>query len=245
MDSKGDSASSGTTVLQDLAWGAILTTGLVTVSVWLWSLPISFLLVAGGLYALVCWSVLRYWPINVDFGPANRATLLRASLVITLIASAPFADRFGQGDLWLYGFLALVSLILDGVDGAIARATKSQSQFGARFDMELDAAFLLGLCVALVAMDKTGLWVLTLGLMRYGFVAAGCQFSWLTRPLPDSFRRKTVCVWQIVTLMVAILPPVPPALGGLTLMTALALLAWSFWVDICWLYQRRNAHETA
>ncbi|MBW7470096.1 CDP-alcohol phosphatidyltransferase family protein [Marinobacter sp. M216] len=244
MDSKGDSASPGLTALQDLTWALVLTAGLSSALALLWSLPAFFWLIAGVLFIVLSGCVLRHWLPDSDIGPANRATLLRATLVIVLFASAPFADRLGQG-VWLYGILALVALILDGVDGAIARATNSQTEFGARFDMELDATFLLGLCVAVVALDKAGLWVLALGLMRYGFLIAGCFWRWLNHPLPESFRRKTICVWQIVSLMVAILPPISPVFASLALATALILLICSFYVDIYWLFQRRTAHATA
>ncbi|MBW0146474.1 CDP-alcohol phosphatidyltransferase family protein [Marinobacter arenosus] len=244
MDSKGDSASHGLTALQDLAWAFVLTAALSSMVALLWSLPALFWIIVAGLFSTLGGCVLRVWSPHGIIGPANRATLLRASLVIVLFASAPFMNGVGAG-VWLYGTLALLALILDGVDGAIARATNSQSEFGARFDMELDAAFILGLCLAVIALGKAGLWVLTLGSIRYGFVLAGLRWRWLNNPLPDSFRRKTICVWQIVTLMVAILPPVLPLFASLTLATALLLLIWSFYIDIVWLYQRRTAHEPA
>ena len=74
-------------------------------------------------------------------------------------------------------------------------------------------------------------------------MAASWFWPWLNGPLPESFRRKTVCVWQIVTLMVALLPPVPDGFANLTLATALVLLGWSFLVDIRGLYQRRYSYE--
>lgn len=180
--------------------------------------------------------VVRYWPAGEDFGWANRATLVRASLVILLVSLAPFTANLGNW-LWLYGSLCLLALILDGVDGAIARATHSTTAFGARFDMELDALFILGLCVAVLAQNKAGPWVLALGLMRYAFVAAGHWFRFMEQPLPDSFRRKTVCVWQVVTLMIAILPVTPDGFASTTLAIALALLCYSFFTDLRWLYQ--------
>lgn len=244
MDLKGHSATTNHCAASDLAWCFMLTTGLSLGAGRLWALPLSFLMIAAALFAVLCWSVLRHWPANRNFGAANRVTLVRSSLVILLCASAPYADRLNDG-IWFYAVLALTALILDGVDGAVARATGSQSAFGARFDMEVDAILILGLCVVVVALDKTGIWVLALGLMRYVFLGASRLWRWLNDPLPDSFRRKTVCVWQLVTLMVAIVPPASPTFASATLLTALTLLAWSFAVDIRWLYQRRFAHVPA
>jgi len=242
MDSNGHSASTRIPMPLDLAWGFGLVLSLSLAAAWLTDPPALFFAFAVLLYGAVAGCVIRYWPPTRDFGWANRATLLRGSLVIVLVALAPFADHI-EDSLWLYGWMALLALILDGVDGKVARATGSQSEFGARFDMELDALFILGLCVAVLALGKAGIWVLALGLIRYAFMAASHVVHWLNSPLPESFRRKTVCVWQIVTLLVAVLPPVTDLFASITLATALALLAWSFYLDIRWLYRRRDSND--
>lgn len=247
MDFQNKRTAPAIAVKLDLAWGLAVTMATALAAVWYWRLPIQTMASALVMFVFLSACVLRFWPSDQSFGPANRATLLRASLVITLLASAPFIGQLSAGNwdtqLWSYAVLALVALILDGVDGAIARAKQCESDFGARFDMELDAALILGLCIAVLALGKAGAWVLALGLMRYAFISAATVFHWLNAPLPDSFRRKTVCVWQIVTLMVAILPPVPSAFASVTLALALGLLAWSFARDIRWLFQRRFAHD--
>ncbi|TYC62757.1 CDP-alcohol phosphatidyltransferase family protein [Marinobacter sp. BW6] len=241
MDSNGHSASLRVPLALDLAWGFGLVALLCLATGWLTTPPALFYLLATALYLSVCGLVIRAWPETRDFGWANRATLLRGGLVIVLVALAPFAEHLTDS-LWLYGWMALLALILDGVDGKVARATGSESDFGARFDMELDALFILGLSIAVLALGKAGIWVLALGLIRYAFVAASHCLDWLNAPLPDSFRRKTVCVWQIVTLLVAVLPPVNTLFASTTLATALLLLVWSFFLDIRWLYQRRHPH---
>ena len=244
MDSNGQSASNRVSLRLDLAWGFGLLLILSLAAGQLTGLPPMFFALSLMLYGLVAGGVIRYWPANRDFGWANRATLLRACLVIVLVALAPFAGGI-EASLWLYSWMALLALVLDGVDGRVARATGSQSDFGARFDMELDALFILGLSIAVLAIDKAGAWVLALGLMRYAFVMAGRFSNWLDSPLPDSFRRKTICVWQIITLLVALLPPVHELFASATLATALALLLWSFVLDIRWLYQRRDSHDVS
>ncbi|MDL0429750.1 CDP-alcohol phosphatidyltransferase family protein [Marinobacter sp. TBZ242] len=220
----------------DLSWGAILTALLAGGAGVVLRLPPGFYGIAALLYLAIALPVIRHWPTNRDFGWANRATLARAALIVLLVSLAPFIATLGNW-LWLYGSLCLLALILDGVDGAIARATHTCSAFGARFDMELDALFILGLCIAVLALGKAGTWVLALGLMRYAFVAAGHWLDFMKRPLPESFRRKTVCVWQVVTLMIAILPVTSTTFATWTLATALALLCYSFLTDLRWLYQ--------
>lgn len=223
-------------VAADLTWGACLSTLLVVVAGIGWKMPPVLYGIAGLLYLAIALLIIHRWPSGRDFGWANRATLARAAMVVLLVSLAPFVAGLGKW-LWLYGALCLFALILDGVDGAIARATHSTTTFGARFDMELDALFILGLCVAVLALEKAGVWVLALGLMRYAFVAAGYWLHFMKKPLPDSFRRKTVCVWQVVTLMVAILPFTSAAFATWTLAIALALLCYSFYTDLRWLYK--------
>ena len=147
------------------------------------------------LYSAIVASVLTRWPPHQNFGWANRATLLRGCMIIVLVAIAcavAAGAELSVNSLWLYAVAALLALTLDGVDGQLARRTNSASEFGARFDMELDALFILGLCLMVFAIGKAGVWVMALGLMRYGFVAAAWALPWMNQPLPPSFRRKTV-----------------------------------------------------
>jgi hypothetical protein len=66
-------------------------------------------------------------------------------------------------------------------------------------------------------------------------------WKWLARPLPESTRRKTACVVQIVTLIVCLGPIIPPRVSAAIAGAGLALLVYSFAVDVAWL--RRRAAE--
>jgi hypothetical protein len=50
-----------------------------------------------------------------------------------------------------------------------------------------------------------------------------------------------VCVVQIVGLICALGPPFAPPVSDAIAAVALAVLAWSFWVDVRWLWARRAA----
>ena len=76
-----------------------------------------------------------------------------------------------------------MALALDAVDGHVARATHTQSAFGGRFDGEADAFLLLVLSVHVA--QEYGAWVLTIGVARYAFWAAGWVFDWFRRRLPS------------------------------------------------------------
>ena len=85
----------------------------------------------------------------------------------------------------------------------------------------------------------TGPWVLASGLLRYAFVAMALAWPWLGLPLPPSRRRQTACVVQIVALLVALAPVTPAPLSRLVAAMGLAVLAWSFAVDVAWLRRGR------
>ena len=62
-------------------------------------------------------------------------------------------------------------LVLDAVDGRVARRTGTTSSFGARFDGEADAFLILVLSVYVAA--RLGSWVLVIGAARYAFGRLG------------------------------------------------------------------------
>jgi phosphatidylglycerophosphate synthase len=129
-------------------------------------------------------------------------------------------------------------LVLDGVDGWVARRFGTATEFGARFDMETDALLILVLSALCFRYDKAGAWILAAGLMRYAFVGASKVWSWMGAALPASRRRQTVCVVQIVTLLVCIAPFVARPWSSAVGAAGLAVLAWSFAVDVRWLASR-------
>ncbi len=79
-------------------------------------------------------------------GPADVVTLVRATLACGVAALT--ADAFGRpARVTALLALAVVAIVLDGVDGWVARRTGTASTFGARFDMEVDAFLILVLSV--------------------------------------------------------------------------------------------------
>jgi phosphatidylglycerophosphate synthase len=175
------------------------------------------------------------------FGPADLVTLTRALLVggvTALVAEELVTGATARPALVV---LAAVALVLDAVDGKVARRTGTASAVGARFDMEVDAFLILVLCVH-VAGD-IGPWVLAIGAMRYAFVAAGWVLPWLRGPLPPSRVGKTVAALQGIVLVVAAAELLPSGVVALLVAAALALLSWSFGRDV--LRLRRSAIRVA
>ena len=198
--------------------------------------------VTGLAFAIATWAVLSralHRAGSRTFGPANRVTLGRATLVggVTALVADSFQD---SPPVSLFVGLTAVALILDGVDGKVARRTGTSTALGARFDMEVDAFLILVLSV--YVSTAMGPWVLLIGTMRYAFVAAARVWPWLTAPLPPSTARKTVAALQGVLLLVAASAYLPHVVN--VGVVALALLAESFGRDAVWTWPGRVNRPT-
>jgi phosphatidylglycerophosphate synthase len=165
-------------------------------------------------------------------GPADWVTLLRAALVgcVTALTIAP------QVAVAPLVAIATAALLLDAVDGLVARRTGTTSDLGARFDMEVDA-FLLLVLSAYVARSL-GVWVLAIGTMRYAYVAATWTLRWMRGTLPPRYWRKVVAAVQGIVLVIAAAGVVAQPLAVAAVAAALGLLIESFGRDVVWLYQR-------
>lgn len=174
---------------------------------------------------------------TLRFGPANAVTAVRSSLVglVTALVATSFTTPVSVP--LLIG-LTVPALALDAVDGWIARRTQTTSELGARFDMEVDA-FLLLVLSAYVAQDL-GWWVLTIGLLRYAFVAAGWVLPWMTATLPPRYWRKVVTAAAGIGLTIAASGLLPRWGDVIVTLIALGLLIESFGRDVIWLLRRRR-----
>jgi phosphatidylglycerophosphate synthase len=177
------------------------------------------------------------------FGVANQATLVRVALVALALALVTEPARAALA--WYVIGLATVALVLDGIDGKLARRYRCASPFGARFDMETDTVLIVVLSVLAWRWDKAGVWILASGLLRYAFVLAGYVLPALRRALPPSRRRQTVCIVQAIALLAAISPLFPPPASHAVAAIGLALLAASFGVDIRWLLRAARGASQA
>ncbi len=134
--------------------------------------------------------------------------------------------------------LTAVALVLDAVDGWVARRTETASTLGARFDMEVDAFLILVLSVYVAR--PTGTWVLAIGAARYVFVAAGWLLPWMRGSLPPRYWRKVVAATQGVVLAFAAADVLPRFATDAALAASLTLLAESFGRDVWWLWRHRR-----
>ncbi|GEL19218.1 CDP-alcohol phosphatidyltransferase family protein [Pseudonocardia asaccharolytica] len=203
-----------------------------------WSAGIAYLL---GLLALLTAAARRARVATL--GPADLVTLARAVLVGGVTALV--ADGFWGGDPRVVPLvvLAAVALVLDAVDGHVARRSGTVSALGARFDMEVDAFLLLVLSVHVATL--VGPWAAAIGAMRYVFVAAGWAAPWMRSALPTRYSAKTVAALQGIVLVVAASEVLPHPVAVALVAAALALLIWSFGRDVRWLWRhaRKSVRE--
>ena len=197
--------------------------------------PLEAAAVFAAIMASVVWVAGHQHPYP-RFGAANYVTTLR--VMLTALVAGLVGNPGTTPLLWCAIGSAVLVALLDGVDGWLARRTRMASAFGARFDMETDAALILVLSMLVWQHDKAGAWVLLCGLMRYGFVATGRVLPWLAQPLRSTRRGQTVAVAQYIGLSIALAPIVPRPLSAIAAAATLAALVWSFGVDVMWLRSR-------
>ena len=170
-------------------------------------------------------------------GPANRVTLTRAAFVGGVTALVADALVRPANVTALVG-LAVVALVLDGVDGWVARRTGTASALGARFDMEVDAFLILVLSVY-VALS-VGPWVLTMGAARYVAWAAGSVVPWMGVTVPPRYWRKPVAAIQGIVLTAAVAHLLPAPAMNVAIAVAIILLAESFGRDLVWQWRQHR-----
>jgi phosphatidylglycerophosphate synthase len=205
------------------------------------SLPSLYALKAAGVFVaimLVALSRVRAYHPFPRFGPANQVTALRALLVAFVAAGIGEAPAPSAAATAVAA--STIATVLDGADGWLARRTRMESSFGARFDTEVDALLIQVLAVLAWRWGKAGPWVLVSGLLRYLFLLSGWLWPWMHRRLQPTARGKAICILQIVTLTIAVMPTVRPPAGALLAGLGLLALCYSFLVDSMWLWAHRR-----
>jgi len=195
--------------------------------------------VAAGLACLLATGVLLARGLAAagrrDLGPADRITLVRAGLVAGVAALVVDSIDRPVSVVALTG-LAAGALVLDAVDGQVARRRQACSELGARFDMEVDAFLIL--LLSGYAAHRFGGWVLAIGLARYGYLVAGWLLPWLREPVPPRYWYKVVAAIQGIVLTVAASGLLPRPILLTALVVASLLLAESFGHQVGWLARR-------
>jgi phosphatidylglycerophosphate synthase len=177
-----------------------------------------------------------------ELGVANRVTLTRATLVagITALVVQSWSTSVPRS---LVVAMSAVALVLDLVDGWLARRTGSVTALGAAFDMETDAFLILVLSAYVV--PQVGSWVLLIGLARYLLLVAGAARPWLSGAAPTRRWSKVVAAVQGVALLVVAAHVLPRTAEKAVLVVALALLVESFGRQVVVLRRQRRTQPVS
>ena len=166
--------------------------------------------------------------------PADWVTLTRALLIAGVAGLV--ADSFDRPvSVTALVTLSTVALVLDAVDGQVARRTGSATPLGARLDCEVDAFLIL--LLSIYVSQAYGGWVLIIGAARYALLLAGWLVPWLAAPLPPRYWGKVVAAVQGIVLTVAASGLLDRLTGMIAVAAALLLLAESFGRNVIWLYR--------
>ncbi len=174
-------------------------------------------------YALIFFSYFYFYNQIKPYKPADGITAFRLVIALVLLVTIP-QDILSPVFVF---FIIIFAEILDGLDGIIARKT-GPTKFGAVWDMEIDAYFILILSFITVFYLNYPWWILGFGFMRYLFYfifyflkPEGAKFS---KSL--SHYSKTICVATV--LLLALIWIIPIKTGLIMGFILLALLVISF-----------------
>ncbi|WP_049984223.1 CDP-alcohol phosphatidyltransferase family protein [Halorubrum sp. BV1] len=147
------------------------------------------------------------------FGLANGVTLVRGALYATvagLVVASPDANV-----AWIAAVGYGVGVLLDGLDGRVARTIGSETEIGKRLDMAYDTFGFVAAPLVAVVWGVLPVWYLSLSAARYAFRGAVGLRRARGRPvfdLPDSDLGKYLAGVQMVFLTAALVPAAPTAL---------------------------------
>jgi phosphatidylglycerophosphate synthase len=164
------------------------------------------------------------------FGWGNTVTSFRFALS-SCVGVAP-----ASVPTWALGVTTLVIFALDGLDGTVAKRRGENSDFGAYFDMETDAYFVLLAGIALFQRGRYGAWVLVAGLLRYAYVLILALFPARRGDMPRyRFGRHAFTALMLGLVLGMILgEPFSTVATALGCGLVTASFAWSFY----WSYSR-------
>jgi phosphatidylglycerophosphate synthase/uncharacterized membrane protein YbhN (UPF0104 family) len=138
------------------------------------------------------------WTPAGGFGSPNLITTARVIMTMGLL----FA--YGRQPGWHLAAAAGAVLLLDVVDGWLARKTGQSSAFGASYDVEADALLVMTISMLLFQRGTAGVWVLLAGLLRYFYVLAPALFPTPVGQAPRSRHGRAIYVTMLTCFMLAL-----------------------------------------
>ena len=177
------------------------------------------------------------WTPRGGFGFPNLVTALRLGVSLAI------ACGFGELPSLAFAAVVLALLLLDGVDGWLARRGGSASAFGAQFDMEVDALMVLIVELALWEKGGFGAWILITGLLRYVYVLCLALLPARNGAQPRSRIARYAFSALVVGLIAAVALPGAAVTWAAAIGTA--LVSASFARGLHWSYRGPKARDTS
>jgi CDP-diacylglycerol--glycerol-3-phosphate 3-phosphatidyltransferase len=149
---------------------------------------------------------LRHWPL----GPADAVTLLRGALfaIVAGFVVVPSGTPLSWVPALAYG----TGVLLDYVDGLVARTVGTETRVGERLNISFDAFGVVAAPLVAVLWGQLPVCYLSLSAARYVYVWAIAWRHYNGRPLfdePDSDLGRYLAAAQMVFLTAALVPVTP------------------------------------
>lgn len=126
---------------------------------------------------------------------ANQITAFRFLLsAITAIAVFQISEILS---FCLFG----IAILLDGLDGYLARKHEQSSEIGALFDKTVDAYFVVLLSFILVIKYEVPFWFLGIGYLHYGYELLLLGLGWQDLAIPKNPIGKYAAAFLFISLL--------------------------------------------
>lgn len=207
-----------------------------------------YILLQNTLFFLIISLIIFYFHIKYSqksFTYASIITYSRTIINILLLSIIINIESFNivnyrNNYTNVLAFIFFISLILDAIDGFLARFLNQVSDFGKKFDLEIDTFLLFLLTLSLYKNFNVDLYVFLIPLFRYVFFILQFRFEWLNSSLPESFRRKFICSGVSILLICCHLSDLNKSLIMAAIISSILLITFSFLKDIIWLYMNNR-----
>ncbi|MGI9270611.1 MAG: CDP-alcohol phosphatidyltransferase family protein [Woeseiaceae bacterium] len=194
-----------------------------------------------GLAALLSFSFLLLHRWQYFERPAVRRRYAHQLTLIRLMLLCYAAFRINDIDwTWLLAIFT-TNVLLDVIDGIVARRFAQSSDFGTTFDREVDGLYVLVACLYFDIAGGIGAWILIPGLLPYGYRL----IVWMTgAPANTSQKQSHAAILaglNFVLLLIAV--AAPPNYRLIVLVISATIVTLSFLISFWMLFRRRDANS--